>query len=152
MNRDRITGILAILVAAAYAFMTSLLPATNMKGDPGPKVFPFIAAALIGLSGLSLVLRKPRAGRSEPYFNPKAKTRFLLILGMFIFYVAAMYFAGFIPATLVTLFVFCTMFVQAGETVPVWHRAVFTVAVTFLIYYIFNDLLKLPLPAGKIFQ
>ena len=62
MHRDRIVGVLTTILGAAVAYMTSQLAGTNMPGDPGPKVFPYICAGILLVCGLILTIRKP-AGR-----------------------------------------------------------------------------------------
>ena len=47
MHRDRIVGVLTTILGAAVAYMTSQLAGTNMPGDPGPKVFPYICAGIL---------------------------------------------------------------------------------------------------------
>lgn len=66
MHRDRIVGVLTTILGAAVAYMTSQLAGTNMPGDPGPKVFPYICAGILLVCGLILTIRKP-AGEAKPF-------------------------------------------------------------------------------------
>ena len=80
MHRDRIVGVLTTILGAAVAYMTSQLAGTNMPGDPGPKVFPYICAGILLVCGLILTIRKP-AGEAKPFLNGKEEVkRFISII------------------------------------------------------------------------
>lgn len=91
MHRDRIVGVLTTILGAAVAYMTSQLAGTNMPGDPGPKVFPYICAGILLVCGLILTIRKP-AGEAKPFLNGKEEVkRFISIIVTGALYVAFVY-------------------------------------------------------------
>jgi putative tricarboxylic transport membrane protein len=62
---DRIVGACTLLLAAAYLYATSRLPAMDI-GDPlGPKAFPVLLGILLALAGV-LLLFESLAGRNQP--------------------------------------------------------------------------------------
>ena len=91
MHRDRIVGVLTTILGAAVAYMTSQLAGTNMPGDPGPKVFPYICAGILLVCGLILTIRKP-AGEAKPFLNGKEEVkRFISIILVIAAYIVLMY-------------------------------------------------------------
>ena len=54
---DRVFGALVILMAAFMAWGTEQIQESFIQDPLGPKVFPWLIAAVMGLSGLYMVLR-----------------------------------------------------------------------------------------------
>ena len=148
MHRDRIVGIITVIIGAAVALMTFQLPDSNMAGDVGPKVFPFISAAIMLLCGAILVVRKPTKD-AKPFLVGEQKKRFLAIIAVIIGYIVLMWAVGFVIPTLLMLVVLCLMFGK-DEKVPVWQAIVYAVIITGIIYVMFSIVLHLRLPVGNI--
>ena len=148
MTRDRVTGLIAVLLGLGIAFMTSQLPKTTMAGDIGPKAFPYIAAGIMILCGAGLLLTGKKA---SPVFYTKAQfLRLLQIFGVMLGFIVLMQYLGYTIASLAALFILCSMFSQ-GKDIAIWKRAVFAVALTAALYFMFVKLFSIPLPSGKFF-
>ena len=124
MHRDRIVGVLTTILGAAVAYMTSQLAGTNMPGDPGPKVFPYICAGILLVCGLILTIRKPA-------------------------YIVLMWLFGFLVPTLLVVCLLCFMFAE-GKNIPKWQPIVYSIIVTGALYVAFVYMLKLRLPVGTL--
>ena len=138
MHRDRIVGVLTTILGAAVAYMTSQLAGTNMPGDPGPKVFPYICAGILLVCGLILTIRKP-AGEAKPFLNGKEEVkRFISIILVIAAYIVLMWLFGFLVPTLLVVCLLCFM--------PI----VYSIIVTGALYVAFVYMLKLRLPVGTL--
>ncbi len=66
---DRIFGGIGLALAAIFAWQASIIQESFLSDAVGPKTFPYVIAAVLGLSSLWFVLRPdpepnwPRAGR-----------------------------------------------------------------------------------------
>ena len=150
MHRDRIVGIVSVVLGAAVAFLTATrVAASNMPGDPGPRIFPFISAGILILCGLLLVIRKPDKA-AKPFLQGEQIKRFLTIIGLIVLYVVLLWAIGFVVPTFAAVMVLCLMFGK-DEKVAIWKAAIYSAAVTGIIYVAFTVLLHLRLPVGVLF-
>lgn len=148
MTRDRVTGLISTVLGITVAIMTFQLPPTTMSGDVGPKVFPYIASALLILCGIGLLINGNKM--SPAYYTKKQFMRLCLIFSVMLGFVAAMQYLGYMIASFVTLLILCTMFSQ-GKNVAVWKRIVFALAMTAALYVMFVKVFSIPLPSGVLF-
>ena len=85
MTRDRVTGLIALILGCAVAFATTQLPESSMAGDVGPKVFPYISAGILILCGIGLCVTGKEA--SPAYYNKAQFQRLVFIFGIVLLYV-----------------------------------------------------------------
>lgn len=150
MHRDRIVGIISMVLGAAVVFLTTTRVAvSNMPGDPGPRIFPYIAAGILLVCGLLLAVRKP-IREVEPFLMGEQVWRFLSIVGVIALYVFLLWAIGFVVPTFAAVLVLCLMFGKE-EKVPVWKAAIYAGVITGIIYVAFTVLLHLRLPVGVLF-
>ncbi len=149
MNKDRVTGMLSVVIGAALAAATFMLPASSMRGDVGPKVFPGICAAIFLLCGAGLLVKNTQGTTSDKY-TPEALKRLGMIAAVVIVYVIALDLIGFPVPTMAVLFVLCTMFSE-NIGIPLWKRLLFAIVITVVIYFAFEKLMVLRLPRGRFF-
>jgi len=149
MHRDRFVGIIGVLLGAAIAYMTYRLPDSTMAGDIGPKVFPFVSAALLLVCGAILLIRKPSAHKA--WLQGKQQwLRFLAIILVILAYVVLLVLFGYIFATLVFVTALFMMFGQS-EGAKLWQGLTYAGIVTLSTYLLFNKVLSLRMPVGSIF-
>lgn len=153
MTRDRVTGVMAVVLGVVVAILTSQLPASNMANDVGPRAFPYITSGILILCGVTIFLNKPV--EQKPFFKYGAASikRFIALWVVLIVYVAGMAFLGFIVPTAAVLFVMCMMFgkdPEHGVNIKPAQAAVFAVIVTVVVYILFSVVLRLRLPVGKL--
>lgn len=150
MHRDRIVGIVTTLLGVVTAFLTATRVAdSTMAGDPGPKVFPYIAAGILILCGLILAIRKP-AGEAKPFLQGVEIKRFLLIIGVIAAYVLLLWAIGFVIPTFLVVMILCLMFGRE-EKIAIWKAALYAAVITGIVYVAFTMLLHLRLPVGVLF-
>ncbi|MBQ4435904.1 MAG: tripartite tricarboxylate transporter TctB family protein [Clostridia bacterium] len=151
MNKDRIVGLVSLLLGAATLIGTYFIKVAKMAvsmGDPGPKVFPTVAGVLLVICGLGLIFKKKT---EEKVFMTKEQwLRVLWLFLAFVGYLVLLYVGGFIIATPILLFVMMTMF--AGEKKPsILVRVLYSACCTGVIYLLFAVLLKTNVPMGILF-
>jgi len=148
MMKDRVTGLIALVLGIVVAVNAYQLPPSAMTGDVGPAVFPYITAALLIVCGGSLVI-KGDAKEAEPYFTKKQLLRLLLFLGTILLYCVGMDLFGYPVPTLAFSFAACMMF--NPDPRKGWPKAlIFSAIMTVAIYLIFVYAFKLVLPTGRL--
>lgn len=150
MHRDRIVGLVTVIMGALVAFGTTQIADSNMAGDPGPKVFPFISAGILLVCGIILLVRKP-AGEAKPFLQGQEIKRFLTIIGVIAAYIVLMWAVGFAIPTFLMVLVMCLMFGKDVKT-PVWQAAIYALVVTGILYVVFVMALHLRLPVGSLIK
>ena len=65
-----VTGIVGLLTCVFFCFMTLQVRQPAKLLEPGPRLLPFVALFLIGISSIALIIRgyKDRAKEEKPYF------------------------------------------------------------------------------------
>ena len=68
MRRDMVTGIVGLLTCVFFCFMTLQVRQPAKLLEPGPRLLPFVALFLIGISSIALIIRgyKDRAKEESP--------------------------------------------------------------------------------------
>lgn len=140
---DRITGILLLLLAIAYGVSGSHLEAAFVTDPLGPSAFPVMLATLLGIFSLYLLFR--------PDPNPEwhgwtAWRRQLLALAGLILYGAILEYIGFLISSAILVAYLSFLMGAKG-----WRLGAIGVCASVGLYFLFNDFLGLPLPAGEIF-
>lgn len=147
MNRSRITGLalaalgIFILVTARYIFDPKL------EDDVGPRLFPYIAGIGLLVCGAAIYARTGRKDE-KAYLSREGWMRLLLISGFMIFYTVGLLTAGFLISTPVALYVSMKMMGIKARS-PVITVGI-SLAMTFLVYFIFERILHVMLPPGMI--
>ena len=149
MTRDRVTGLISLIIGIIVAISTLSLPDSKMPGDIGPKAFPFIASGILIICGGGLLATGGK--KAEPVYDFAQLRRLGLIVCVVLAYIILMYLIGFIIPTLLASFALSTMFAKVNTVVPAWKRAVFSIAITAAIYVSFGMLLSMKLPSGILF-
>ena len=148
MLRDRIIGVLTLLLAAVYLYATTQIPTLEI-GDPlGPKAFPILLGIALILAAILLLFETLKgdaaaSGAAEPVYR-----RHLWLIGGVTLW-TALYFwvfdrAGYLVSTVVYLLVLTAVF-NAGK----WLANVLT-SVLFAVgsYVLFVKILGVTLPVG----
>jgi glycerol uptake facilitator-like aquaporin len=148
MNSKRID----ISVGAALSvFSTAVfLYANQYKGkgvsEYGPNFFPQLMASLLFITSILLIVNAFR-GKSQTdlegiHLSGLIRSGASVVIS--IIYLIIMQFLGFFTATLIFLYVMMTYLGQKGQL----KRIISTLAVSVVIYAIFNNFLKIPMPMG----
>ena len=125
----------------------------NASGDPvnNAALFPRLVANLIlGLSALQLVQLLRRKVRLSAEFRHKATGdsawRCVACFGMLLAYLFALPLAGFYPATAAFLLALVVLL----KARPIWFATLVAVLITFVVGYVFEELLRVVLPQGRL--
>lgn len=148
MKRDQVTGAISLVLGVLVAVATVQLPASGMRNDLGPKVFPAICAAGLIISGIGTMLKKD--GKQSRGYTRREFGRLVLISALVLGYVILMDLVGFLISTIIVLYIMSTMFAEKLQ-VARWKRGLFAVAATAAIYVTFVKLMALQLPGGLLF-
>lgn len=151
MTKDRVTGLLSLLLGIGVGIMTSQLPPSTMANDIGPAVFPYITACILIVCGAGLILKKPANTDAEPFFDRTALIRLAKISGVVVAYIVLEAMFGFLLPTIAVLFVLCMMFSKSGQT-KWWQALIFSAAVAIIVYLLFTKGFSLVLPRGKLLR
>ena len=154
ISKDRVTGMIIVTLGIIIVLASLQLQPSVVPDDIGPAVFPILAAALLILNGTRLIAANPAAkeeGKKKTFFSNEEWKRFFILLGGYILYFLLLWLTGFIPATLIIMFIMCKLFSE-GKKVPVWKQILFAIIVTVLLYCAFLKGLRLRLPVGELIQ
>lgn len=153
MRRDTVTGITGLLGCAFFLFATQSVKQPAKLLEPGPRLLPYVAIALVAMSSVALIIKgvKDRAKEEKPYF-PKGGvfkiTRSYLLL---VLYAAAMTFFGFLATTPFATFAFIYDLKGLSKVKPI-TAAIISVLVTAGLYAMFVYGFQVKLPAGMLFD
>ena len=148
----RFTGLLALLLATAYAFDAWQTLSFGRWHKPGAAIFPMAVAALMALAAISVLLERHR-GTDDPmpasFSLPDGADlrRLLSVLAAFAIYFLVMPFLGNMIAS--ALFLLASMWLLSDDP----HRsivrlAIYAVVIAVIFEWFFVRLLKVQMPAG----
>ena len=140
MLSDRSMGVLALLFSAFLAWYGIGLEAAFSYEPVGPRAFPLLLSALIGLCGL--VLTWKGGNKVEPNL-PGVNGRILMMVGLLAFYAAGFVWFGFMLSTAIMTTMIGRLF--GGS----WMKsAAGGMIMAVLFYLLFDRLLDVVLPVG----
>ena len=137
---DRIFGSAVMVLSGLIVWAASLIEESFIQDPLGPKAFPVVIAAIMGLAGLVMVARPD----AEPHWPGLVKLAELVAtLGVLAAYAQLLPLAGFVLSTMVATAFLCW---RLGAT----PRQSLTggVAIAVGIYLLFQHLLGLNLAKG----
>ena len=139
-------GALLIILAAGYP-----TAAAYGTGVPGPGLWPIvISAVMLAMSALLAMksIKMPAEKNTDvPMWNQGTK-RVYITMGILFAYVAVLEFLGFIIATTVMEAIFIQWFAKKKP----WITAIIAVAVTLVIYCVFQYVLNVPVGSFGLLQ
>ena len=148
LNKDRILGFIMLVVSLVFAYYTTGIKQTNIVGDPGPRLFPYVSCFIIGIFSLVLIVRRNRTPY-KAYLSWEQWKRFWLLFGIYLLNYVALYWLGYKVAVPMTVFLTCFLF-SKGSGVAVWKKVLYVAAVAVIMYLLYVKLLEVNLPAGKL--
>jgi putative tricarboxylic transport membrane protein len=115
----------------------------------GPRFFPYLAAAIIGILSVALIAgalksKQIEEAEEKPFMNAEHFKNILVFLVIAVLYIALFQWLGAIIATLLCLICNFTYFEVRGW---VW-RIGLSLATTLVIYLCFAKMMMVPLPMG----
>lgn len=139
---DRVAAIALLILAAAAAWQSRLLPFGDLS-QPGPAAWPLTLALLLAALSLAIFLG---GGASTPLraLHWGEKWHALAVLGAVAFAAAALETLGFRLAILASLL----FLIGAVERRPLLPTLLVSFGLSFGTHFVFSSWLKVPLPIG----
>lgn len=165
MKNDKKSAILILAFTAFMVYFTLQLPQSTMEGEPGPAFFPMILLALMGVCAVFLLFTKPK--KKVPEISEEELKKYeelgmeiedeeeeskelslsqgLILFGIFLIGIILMYFFGYIVGITAGI---AGMLIYIGWKAP--RAVIFSLITAGCIFLLFNVLLQVPLPSGKL--
>ena len=148
----RFTGLLALLLATAYAFDAWQTLSFGRWHKPGAAIFPMAVAALMALAAISVLLERHR-GTDDPmpatFSLPDGADlrRLLSVLAAFAVYFLVMPVLGNMIAS--ALFLLASMWLLSDDPDrSIVRPAIYALVIAVIFEWFFVRLLKVQMPAG----
>ena len=106
-KKDFGLGVVSVLIAAGITYMSLQLRSSPYVGDPGPRMFPLIGAAIMFICGVALIIRPEK--ESKAFLTPKQWKSALLIFGVYVAATVLLYLVGFAVTLPIIFFVLTFM-------------------------------------------
>jgi putative tricarboxylic transport membrane protein len=137
---DRVFGLVGLVIAIGYAWAALSIEESFLSDAVGPKAFPLIIAAVVGLSSVVIII-KPDAAPQWPSFGRFAEVGFAILV--LILYALLLPELGFVIATALA----ATYLTWRLGTAPI--ASIVSGSLTSLgIYVVFHQVLGLSLARG----
>lgn len=152
MRHDMVTGIVGLLTCIFFFIMTQQVRQPANLLEPGPRLLPYVAIFLIGISSIALIVKgyKEREIAEKPYFPKGGVIKVTKSFLMLVIYAVAMTYLGFVITTPFATAAFIYDLKGNSEVKPV-STAIISVVVTAVLYAMFVFAFQIKLPAGVLF-
>ena len=152
MRHDMVTGIVGLLTCIFFFIMTQQDRQPANLLEPGPRLLPYVAIFLIGISSIALIVKgyKEREIAEKPYFPKGGVIKVTKSFLMLVIYAVAMTYLGFVITTPFATAAFIYDLKGNSEVKPV-STVIISVVVTAVLYAMFVFAFQIKLPAGVLF-
>ena len=152
MRHDMVTGIVGLLTCIFFFIMTQQVRQPANLLEPGPRLLPYVAIFLIGISSIALIVKgyKEREIAEKPYFPKGGVIKVTQSFLMLVIYAVAMTYLGFVITTPFATAAFIYDLKGNSEVKPV-STVIISVVVTAVLYAMFVFAFQIKLPAGVLF-
>ena len=152
MRHDMVTGIVGLLTCIFFFIMTQQVRQPANLLEPGPRLLPYVAIFLIGISSIALIVKgyKEREIAEKPYFPKGGVIKVTKSFLMLVIYAVAMTYLGFVITTPFATAAFIYDLKGNSEVKPV-STVIISVVVTAVLYAMFVFAFQNKLPAGVLF-
>ena len=149
MRHDMVTGIVGLLTCIFFFIMTQQVRQPANLLEPGPRLLPYVAIFLIGISTIALIVKgyKEREIAEKPYFPKGGVIKVTKSFLMLVIYAVAMTYLGFVITTPFATAAFIYDLKGNSEVKPV-STVIISVVVTAVLYAMFVFAFQIKLPAG----
>ena len=152
MRHDMVTGIVGLLTCIFFFIMTQQVRQPANLLEPGPRLLPYVAIFLIGISSIALIVKgyKEREIAEKPYFPKGGVIKVTKSFLMLVIYAVAMTYLGFVITTPFATDAFIYDLKGNSEVKPV-STVIISVVVAAVLYAMFVFAFQIKLPAGVLF-
>ena len=151
ISKDKIVSIVFILLSVAILVLTQQVRVLPNLAEPGPRLFPQIAAIGMILCGIGMFFTKdPEAKEETVYLTRDGWKRFAVVIAVMAAYILGLTYIGFLISTPIAMLGFIAV-LRSGKPVSKIGSVIIALAVTGILYFTFVKLFVIPLPKGKFF-
>lgn len=151
LSKDKIVSVVFILLSIAILVLTQQVRILPNLSEPGPRLFPQIAAIGMILCGIGMFFTKDKETKDDVvYLTREGWKRFAVVIAVMAAYILGLTYVGFLIATPIAMLGFIAV-LRSGKPVSKIASVVIALAVTGILYFTFVKLFVIPLPAGKLF-
>ena len=152
MRHNMVTGIVGLLTCIFFFIMTQQVRQPANLLEPGPRLLPYVAIFLIGISSIALIVKgyKEREIAEKPYFPKGGVIKVTKSFLMLVIYAVAMTYLGFVITTPFATAAFIYDLKGNSEVKPV-STVIISVVVVSLQKKMFVFAFQIKLPAGVLF-
>lgn len=148
MNTGKPLGAGLLVIGSGGLLIAAQISVNTFNNDPGPKLFPMFACAILVMCGIGLLFSKQE--EDDSVLSPVQWLRGLMVAGLLVAYAVGLWLVGFHVASF--LAVYGLYHVIAGPQRRVlWRGLVWAACVTAGVHLLFGVALKAYLPAGILF-
>ena len=154
LNRTYVMGIVCLIIAALVAWQTTLIPERLVSNEPGPKLFPFIAAGGIAVFAiLSMIFDGPKeaAKGNQPYLDKAGWVRMGIIMVEVLVFCFVMQTLGFWIASMAGTFMYIWT-LKGEKKANIVVAIVFCIVLGSICYFGFTRGFHIPLPTGSFWK
>lgn len=149
MNKEIKLEVLLFLFAGICCFylIPEFTPDVPSANDLGPRMFPRLSMAVVGLSALGLIVNSFRQKTKTEDKQEKTNNRYLAaFVGVFI-YVLAVAFVGFYCSS----FLFTAVYFRKLPRKAYLFNLAILIPIFACIWFLFEKMMMVPLPSGILF-
>lgn len=154
INRTYVMGVVIVILAALIAWQTSLIPNRLVTDEPGPKLFPYIAAVGMGVSAiLSMIFDGPKESKedSKPYMTRAGWLRVALLMVECVLFGLGMSAIGFWLTSMIGLMVFFWT-LKGDKKINIPFAIILSIGLGSLCYFALSRIFSIPLPKGDLWK
>lgn len=152
MTKERITGVIIMLLGILITIGTYQMKVAMMlaQGDPGPKLFLYIASIGLMVCGAGMAAF-PKYDKKSLTVTKEELLRFAFLFLILALYCMGLRYIGFLISTLFALLALVYI-LKMDKKVSMPFTVIFAVVLTILLYLLFKNCLSIVLPEGMILE
>ncbi|MBS6642430.1 MAG: tripartite tricarboxylate transporter TctB family protein [Clostridiaceae bacterium] len=148
-KKDRLVGCIIVILGIIISLAALQIPDKSSATDPGSRLFPMIGSFGMIIFGSGIFLTAKDKEDFKPAVKKGGWARLAKIVIVFILYTIALKLIGFLISTPFMMYALVALF-SYEKKIPVWKNALFSIAVSGVIWFVFVKLLTVMLPAGTL--
>ena len=154
LNRTYVMGLSGILFSAFLFYQIEKIPERLVSNEPGPKLFPYIAAGgILICSVLSMIFDGRAEGKREmkQFLDKNGWKKLAVLLSEIILFGFAMHFIGFWITSMAGMFVFI-LTLKGDKKINYIFAVLLSIFLGSLCYWGFTKGFMIPLPKGALWS
>ncbi|MCI8423078.1 MAG: tripartite tricarboxylate transporter TctB family protein [Lawsonibacter sp.] len=152
LNKNQVFSVLLIAFAGFVIYETTQLQSlfAPASGDVGPRFFPMAAAVCLVICSIGKLVTESKRS-DKPLFTGEGWRRVGIMFLLLVLYLVAMTWLGYLISTLVFTPLLVVAMKEERRLQPI-ALVLFSVATTALLYVVFQMVIQVSLPVGKLFR